>query len=971
LGNFLPLAQDVVPMNRDDLRKISDAPTLANTNAASSAPAVARDSSASGSLLEAGKVIGGRFRITELLGMGGMGAVYKAFDRDIERVIALKCIRPELANHTEVVQRFTQELLLARQVAHKNVIRIFDVRESGGLKFITMEFLEGQSLAALMEKREKLPATEAVDIIRQVCSGLAAAHAEGVVHRDLKPSNIMIEPSGRVVVMDFGLARAQDQDVLTKTGAIMGTFQYMSPEQAKGEKADGRSDIFTVGIMLYELLTGSTPYQSDSSIGSLLKRTQEAAVPPSTLEASIPRALNAIVCKCLERDVKARYQSVNELLADLDAVQEGRTASRLPSVLAGRGQKRWLLLGAAIVVFALSASFLMLWYGSRQSAVAPAHPAVKILLADFQNDTSDTVFDGTLESSFALAMEGAPFISAYNRARAHKTITEIKPGTTTLDETNASLVAVREGVNVVISGTVKKNGDGYSIDCKATDPVDSKVLGTASSGTVPKSGVLQAVADLATKMRKLLDDTTPESVRRQQEETVTSSSIEAVHEYAQAQELQFEGKWEDAQKHYSAALVLDPNMGRAYAGLAAMKANTGHKAEAEKDYQQAMAHIDRMSDREKYRTRGGYYLLTRQPEKAIQEFDALVQQYPADDVGATNLALAYFYTRDMAKAMQAGRHAVELAPKALLQLNNFALYAIYAGDYSEGAKAAQELLQQNPSYADALGALAMAQAGLGDLTSATATYKKLQGLSARGTSMAVMGLADLAMYQGNDAGAISLLEKGIAADNAGKDPASAGIKSIALAQAYTAMGDKGKAVRAAEQAMKLNPDQSILMAAGEIYIAAGDMSKAGKLATQLSSRIEPEPQIYGQLLQGSIALKRNQIKEAIQAFEGAQKISNTWLGHYYLGKAYLQNGSFTEADSEFEICLKRRGEASAIFLDDVPTFRLLPPVYYYLGRAQEGLKSPAASESYRIFLKMQPDGTSDLVTDARRRVESH
>ena len=238
-------------MNRDDLRKISDAPTLANTNAASSAPAVARDSSASGSLLEAGKVIGGRFRITELLGMGGMGAVYKAFDRDIERVIALKCIRPELANHTEVVQRFTQELLLARQVAHKNVIRIFDVRESGGLKFITMEFLEGQSLAALMEKREKLPATEAVDIIRQVCSGLAAAHAEGVVHRDLKPSNIMIEPSGRVVVMDFGLARAQDQDVLTKTGAIMGTFQYMSPEQAKGEKADGRSDIFTVGIMLY------------------------------------------------------------------------------------------------------------------------------------------------------------------------------------------------------------------------------------------------------------------------------------------------------------------------------------------------------------------------------------------------------------------------------------------------------------------------------------------------------------------------------------------------------------------------------------------------------------------------------------------------------------------------------------------------------------------------------------------------
>jgi tetratricopeptide (TPR) repeat protein len=268
-----------------------------------------------------------------------------------------------------------------------------------------------------------------------------------------------------------------------------------------------------------------------------------------------------------------------------------------------------------------------------------------------------------------------------------------------------------------------------------------------------------------------------------------------------------------------------------------------------------------------------------------------------------------------------------------------------------------------------MGALAMAQTGMSDLSSAAATYQKLEGLNPHGASMAAIGLADLALYQGHSAEAISLLEKGIAADNAAKDSASAGIKTIALAQAYIAKGDKSKALNAAEQAMKLNPDHSILVAAGEIYIAAGDMSKARKLATQLSEKIEPEPQIYGQLLQGSMALKRNQIKEAIQAFEGAQKISNTWLGHYYLGRAYLQNGSFTEADSEFEICLKRRGEASAVFLDDVPTFRLLPPVYYYLGRAQEGLKSPAAAESYRTFLKMQPGGAGELVSDARRRAQ--
>jgi eukaryotic-like serine/threonine-protein kinase len=267
--------------------------------------------------------------------------------------------------------------------------------------------------------------------------------------------------------------------------------------------------------------------------------------------------------------------------------------------------------------------------------------------------------------------------------------------------------------------------------------------------------------------------------------------------------------------------------------------------------------------------------------------------------------------------------------------------------------------------------LAMAQTGQGDLGSAAATYQKLQSLSPRGASMGNIGLADLALYQGSDAQAIALLEKGIVADLAGKDQGSAGIKSIALAQGYISRGDKSKAIARADQAITLNSDPSIVMGAGELYIAAGDMGKAGKLATQLSARIEPEPQIYSQILEGSMALKRGQIKEAIQAFERAQKISDTWLGHFYLGKAYLQNGSFTEADSEFELCLKRRGEASAVFLDDVPTFRLMPPVYYYLGRAQEGLKSPAAAETYRTFLKMQPDATGELIVDARRRVQAH
>jgi serine/threonine protein kinase/tetratricopeptide (TPR) repeat protein len=933
------------------------------------AAAAKRAMSTTANILEVGQVLGGRFEIQEMLGIGGMGAVYKAYDRDIDRVIALKCIRPELAKDPEITQRFTQELLLARQIAHKNIIRIFDVRDSGGLKFITMEYVEGQDLGSLVESRGKLTIAESVAIIMQVCSGLACAHAEGVVHRDLKPSNIMVDPQGRVVVMDFGLARADNIGQMTQTGAVMGTYQYMSPEQAKGTKADARSDIFTVGIILYELLTGKTPYSADSALASLLKRTQESAIPPSQIDSAVPRPLSAIVAKCLERDVAKRYQTADDLRNDLKAFNGGSAVSLSTPRISG---KMLGLVASFVLAGLIAIAGIVKWSSSSAgSSATVAHPTVKVLLADFQNNTSDSVFDGTLESSFALAMEGAPFISAYNRTQARKTLTTIDPAANLLNEAGASLVALREGVNVVISGAVEKLGNGYKISCKAVDPVSSKTLGSAETETNAKSGVLQAVAQLADKMRRLLGDTTPESARLQQQETVTSSSLEAVHEYAVAQDLQFSSKWEEALPHYSRAIALDPNMGRAYAGMAVMSANMGRKADAEKYYQTAMAHIDRMSDREKYRTRGGYYLMTRQPNKAIQEYNALVEQYPADAVGPTNLALSYFYTRNMQKAMEQGRRSVDLSPKAVLQRTNLALYSIYAGDYASGAKAAQEVLSGNPNSADALGALAIAQTGQGDFSSANETYKKLEALGPRGASMANIGLADIAELQGREDDALTLLEIGIAADLAAKESGSAAAKTIALGQAYLSHGNKKNALNAADSAVKLDPQPNILMAAGELYVNAGDAARAAKLVAQLSARIEPEPQIYGALLQGAISLSRGQRMEAIQSFEKAQKISNSWLGHFYLGKAYLQNGSFTEADSEFELCLKRRGEASAVFLDDVPTFRLVPPVYYFLARAQEGLKSPAAAETYRTFLKMQPSGTGELIADARRRLQAH
>ncbi len=250
-----------------------------------------------------------------------MGAVYKAADREVDRIVALKVIRPEMASNPEVLARFKQELLLSSQVTHRNVIRIYDLGEAQGVKFITMEYLEGETLHQVLKQRGKLEVAESVDIMEQVASGLAAAHQQGIIHRDLKPSNIMLDKNGRVVVMDFGLARTFSGDGMTRTGAMLGTMEYMSPEQAQGLDVKASSDIFTVGLMLYELLAGVTPFYAESAIASLLKRTQQRAVPLADVDKNIPGTLSNIVAKCLEKDPANRYRSAEELDADLRAWQ--------------------------------------------------------------------------------------------------------------------------------------------------------------------------------------------------------------------------------------------------------------------------------------------------------------------------------------------------------------------------------------------------------------------------------------------------------------------------------------------------------------------------------------------------------------------------------------------------------------------------------------------------------------------------
>jgi tetratricopeptide (TPR) repeat protein len=600
-------------------------------------------------------------------------------------------------------------------------------------------------------------------------------------------------------------------------------------------------------------------------------------------------------------------------------------------------------LAALLVVIA----GVVVWEKAFRKPAAPQKP-VTVLIADFDNATSDPVFDRTLEPMFALALESAPFISSVNGD-------QVRAGATRLDESTARLVAGREGIAVVLAGSIRRQGDQYTLSARAVDAITGKMISQREIRAGSKEKVLAAIGKLAAPIRKALGDATPESAQLAAAETFTSASLEAAHSYALAQELQFAGKSEDAIREYQRAIQFDPNLGRAYAGLAVAFQISGKRDEAQRYYQQALSRIGRMTDREKYRTRGVYFLSNRNSEKAIEEFNALVKRYPADSAGHANLAIAWLYLRNMPRALEEGRKATEIYPKNVPQRNNAALYAMYSGDFEAAGREARAVLDLNPKYAKAYVALALSELAQGRTEQAMDAYRRLEQI---GSPYAAYGLADLALYEGRAGDAESILEKSAAAG-----------KLAPLAYAQLLRGKTAAAVVAADRAVAASQDESVCFSAAQIYLQAGQSNKARGLAAGLGGRLEAEPQAYARLIAGELALKQGDPREAIQHFQQANKLADTWLGHFDLGRAYLEAGAFTEADSEFDTCLKRRGEAAAVFLDEIPSYRYLPPVYYYLGRAREGLKSPGAAESYRIFLKIKEKGGDDpLVTDARKRL---
>ena len=925
-------------------------------------------------VLQPGDVIGSRYEILQLLGEGGMGAVYKALDKEVERTVALKLIRPELASNPTILARFKQELLTAHRVTHKNVIRIYDISEADGVKFITMEYVEGPDLRSILTESGKLPIERAVEIIRQVCLALDAAHSAGIIHRDLKPQNIMQEAkTGRILVMDFGLARSMEGDGMTQTGALLGTIEYMSPEQSMGKTLDQRSDIFAVGLIFYEMLVGKTPFKADSAMASLLRRNQERAVPAAELDAAVPKALSDIVSKCLERDVDHRYQNVQQILADLDAFQGARptfaSISMPPDVIiAGKREFPWKWAVVTLTALLVVAGVTFRYRGPAKPS--GPHAPVSVLVADFANHTGDPIFDGTLEPMFNVALEGASFINAYNRGNARKLAQKLPNPTDRLDEQPARLVAISQGVGAVVTGELSRRGDKYSLSATALDAVNGNVIAKTEIAAENKDGVLLAVPKLVAPIRKALGDATPESVQLAAEAgAFQAASLEAVHQYGVAMEQQFAGKMSDALASFSKAAELDPNFARAYAGMAAVAGNLGRDQDAEKYIKTAMEHVDRMTERERYRIRGLYYARTENWDKCVEEYSDLVKQYPSDNIGQDNLAFCLASLHDMPRAMEEAQRAVQIAPKDVVARMNLALYACYAGDFPTCEREGLEVQKLSPVYEEGYLVRAYARLGQGQLAKAAEIYQDLQKLGSRGASLAASGLANLALYEGDYRQAIQILGKAVTADLAAKEPDRAADNLAMLADAQLLSGQKQAAIASAEKALANSQSAKIKFLAARTLLQAGETTKALKLANEIGSELLAEPRAYGKLIEGEAALKGRDPKQALPLLTEAKNLANIWLVHFDLGVAYLEAGAFAEADSEFDRCVKRRGEILELFQDDMPTYSYLPPVYYYQGRVREGLKSPGYADSYRQYLSIRERAGEDpLLSEIRRRV---
>lgn len=895
-------AQTPPPLSKPPLcdSGVSDAPTLPHGSPIPGAtpampyvqPAPPSISSISAfHTLKPGVVFGGRYEIMGVLGQGGMGAVYKARDRELDRLIALKVIRPELATDPAILQRFKQELILARNITHKNVVRIYDLGEAEGIRFISMEYVDGEDLRTLLRSQGKFSPKETIAVIEQVCRALDAAHAEGVIHRDLKPQNIMRDKNGRIVVMDFGLARSLGESGMTQTGAIVGTIEYMSPEQALGSTLDQRSDIFSVGLIFYELLTGKAPYEADTAIASLMKRTREEARSASDVEASVPKSLSAIVSRCLEREPVNRYHSVVELLQQLTTWEAnpnitGDALSKMiahPVVRHARINldlpgKRWMWLTGTVLVIAL-ATFAGRELVNRtgtalRDTAAQGIPSLKqgkyvaVLPLKLMGDAKALgyVADG-IEEALSAKLFQLQEVHLASSPAVEKVANKDLP---------LAKLAHQLGVNLVLQGMVQGNSEQLRVILNLDDAATGKRLWSQEFAGVP--GDVLALEDQiygSVVAALALKPTGEEQARAGAHPT---ENVKAYDLYLQGRNILHNAHSTDEVKQsvalFEQASEKDSNFALAYAGLAdasrklygetkesiwAQKANlaaqqaarlsstipevhlslgsvysmTGKNAQAIAELKRALE-LAPNSD-EAYQRLGDAYRASGQIDDAIAAYQKAVSANPYFWTNHNSLGQAYFDRGDWAKALPEFQKVTEIASDNPVGYENIGTIDLKQGKWSEAIPQFQKALSIAPD-SETYSNLGTAYFFLKRYDESVKMYQKAAEMTPN-DEVLFGNLGDAERWSGHSDQATAAYDKAIslAFQQLQVNPRSAGTMGD-LALYYAKKGATENALQYIAQARTINPDDVYLVySEAQVKALVGkpeDALKALKLALE-------------------------------------------------------------------------------------------------------------------------------------------
>jgi serine/threonine protein kinase/tetratricopeptide (TPR) repeat protein len=755
-----------------------------------------------------GSDFGPRYRIEALLGQGGMGRVYKAYDKDLDRTVAIKVVRDGAIGESDALKRFKQELVLASKISHKNILRIHDMGDVGGLRFISMAFVEGKDLQHIIRDNPKMPLERILNFSRQIAEALAAAHAEGVVHRDLKPQNLLVDKNDQIFVCDFGLAKSFQEGAIgmTRTGAFLGTPRYMSPEQVEGKPADGRADLYAFGLILYEMVIGDVPFTGESTLKVMYQRIQEKPKSPKLLRPDLPNWLVKIIMRCLERNPDDRYQNAYEILADLQGGQSGSGVSRVGMSRIGSGSQsviiqipefashRWVWIVAGVVALLLIAfaippvRHLIPGFhveqaepaGSASSGIPPLSSGRYVAILPLQ-----VLGDQSQLDYLAQGIQEALSAKLFQLKGVH--VTSSDAASKVDPKQPLQKIARSLGANMLVQGMVQGNGDKIRIILNLEDVVNGKRVWSQQFDGVP-ADLFTLEDHIYAQVVSALDvnPTNEENANAEARPTDNVASYDFYLRGRNALRVNDSKSIQTALDFFNQAVKQDPKFALAYTGVAQaslrmygltndgfwtqkalaaaqqglqlndklpeVHSTLGSVYRATGKYSEAIAELNRAqalapNSDEVYWRLGTVYLSKGDMPHAIEAYQKAVQLNPYYWVNENSLGAAYFQMGDYDKALEAFKQVATLEPDVNAGYENSGNVLVQQGKYSEAIPYLQRALQIEPN-AGAYSNIGTAYFYLKQYAESAQAFEKAVGLNANDTQLAVnLGDAYRAMGQ--------------------------------------------------------------------------------------------------------------------------------------------------------------------------------------------------------------------------------